>query len=99
MHSNTSPERLLFASMHTHRCNMLLGLILFLATSCRSMPVEEPSADETNALKTQIQSKSPPFVAPETDDRSKLWTATQKVYELRAFRPAWTGPGQDSRVD
>ena len=79
--------------------NVLLGLILLvLPAGCRSG--QEPSTKEINALKTNVQSGSPPVFVPKTDDGMKVWSTTQKVYELRGYRPVWIAQGQTtSRVD
>ena len=85
--------------MHKSSRNVLLGLILLvLPAGCRSG--QEPSTEEINALKTNVQSGSPPAFVPQTDDGMKVWSTTQKVYELRGYRPVWIAQGQTtSRVD
>src|SRR6188474_2548658 len=86
--------------MHKSSRNVLLGLILLVpAAGCRSG--HEPSTEEINALKTNVQSRrTPPAFVPQTDDGMKVWSTTQKLYELRGYRPVWIAQGQTtSRVD
>ena len=78
-----------------YTCNIILGLTLLFLPGCRSG--QEPSTEEINALKTQVQRGSPPAFVPQTDDGRKVWSATQKVYELRGFRPVWIARGQTTR--
>jgi L,D-transpeptidase YcbB len=81
--------------MYKSSRNVLLGLILLLPlAACRS---GEPSTEEINALKTEVQRGSPPAFVPQTEDGGKMWSATQKVYELRGFRPVWIARGQTTR--
>jgi nitrogen fixation NifU-like protein len=85
--------------MHKSSRNLLLGLILLvLPAGCRSG--QEPSTEEINALKTNVQSGSPPAFVPQTDDGMKVWSTTRKVYELRGYRPVAIAQGQTtSRID
>ena len=74
--------------MYNYTRKTLIGIFLILlAAACRT--VQEPSAEEITSLKTHVQLASPPAFVPKTDDGMKVWAATQKVYELRGFRPLW----------
>jgi len=73
-------------------------LLLLLLPACRSkMP--EPTLEELTILKTHIQRGSPPAFVSETDDAGKVWSMTQRLYELRGFRPVWIAQGQTLRMD
>src|SRR5687767_8804616 len=80
--------------MNRHTRNVILGLLLFLP-ACRS--AQEPSTEETNALRSQVQLESLPDFVPQTDDGRKVWSTTQEVYELRGFRPVWIANGKTTR--
>ena len=74
--------------MYNYTRKTLISIFLILlAAACRT--VQEPSAEEITSLKTHVQLASPPAFVPKTDDGMKVWAATQKVYELRGFRPLW----------
>ena len=79
--------------MYNYSRKALIGILLILtAAACR--PSQEPSAEEIKSLQTRVQLASPPAFVPKTDDGLKVWAATQKLYELRGFRPIWIAGGE-----
>src|SRR5690349_19225371 len=75
-------------TMYNYARKALIGIFLIVqAAACRT--AQEPSAEEITCLKTHVQLASSPAFVPKTDDGLKVWAATQKVYELRGFRPLW----------
>src|SRR4029453_7186421 len=82
--------------MYNHTSKALIAIFLILlATACR--PAQEPSEEEITSLKTHVQLASPPAFVPKTDDGLEIWAATQKVYELRGFRPIWIAASETTR--
>jgi murein L,D-transpeptidase YcbB/YkuD len=73
-------------------------IIILLSTSCHT--AQEPSLEEIDSLKTQVQRPSPPAFVQKTENDLKVWATTKKLYELRGFRPLWIAQGQTTaRVD
>src|SRR2546421_457232 len=81
--------------MNKHGLHALLGVFLVcFTTACHTGQQSTSTSEEAVALRTQVQSGTPPTFVAQSDDGRKVWSAAQKVYQLRGFRPIWISQGQ-----